>query len=206
LQLTHHLPHLFSRLTLPSDRELDQIAPSIWFLCSGVIPERFMSFSEREIRIILWFDSMSKIYPTLEPGLTLVTPHVDFRILSWLAVWSMHISLIKLIRHTASKYFSKTDRLKKSLTWTSNLAASAWWRVQFSNHRNEAQRAERAQQSRQFIRFSNTILMLETLHLWPTNPHWEFMFSLYWGADPHSIHGRLQQRQIIMECQFLGGW
>jgi hypothetical protein len=44
-----------------SDRELDQTAPSIWFLCSGVIHELFMSFSEREIRIILWFDSMKKL-------------------------------------------------------------------------------------------------------------------------------------------------
>jgi len=26
------------------------------------------------------------------------------------------------------------------------------------------------------------------------------MFSLLWGADPHSIHGLLQQRQIMMKC------
>ena len=31
----------------------------------------------------------------------------------------------------------------------------------------------------QLICFSNTILMLETLHLWPTNHPWAFMFSLY---------------------------
>jgi len=24
--------------------------------------------------------------------------------------------------------------------------------------------------------------------------------SLLWGADPHSIHGLLQQRQIMMKC------
>ncbi len=56
----------------------------------------------------------------------------------------------------------------------------------------------------QFIRFSNTILMLDTLYLWPTNPPWEFMFLLYWGAEPHSIHGQLQQHRIMMECQFFG--
>jgi hypothetical protein len=47
-----------------SDRELDQTAPSIWFLCSGVIHELFMSFSEREIRIILRFDSMKNCRAT----------------------------------------------------------------------------------------------------------------------------------------------
>ncbi len=54
-----------------SDRELDQRAPTIWFLCSGVIPELFMSISEREIRIILWFDSMKKL-SSLKCCLTLV--------------------------------------------------------------------------------------------------------------------------------------
>jgi hypothetical protein len=44
-----------------SDRELDQTAPSIRFLCSGVISELFMSFSERGIRIILRFDSIKKL-------------------------------------------------------------------------------------------------------------------------------------------------
>jgi hypothetical protein len=26
-----------------------------------------------------------------------------------------------------------------------------------------------------------------------------FVFSLLWGADPHSIHGLLQQQQIMMK-------
>ncbi len=30
------------------------------------------------------------------------------------------------------------------------------------------------------------------------------MFSLLWGADPHSIHGLLQQRQIMMKCWVSG--
>ena len=82
-----------------SDRELDQTAPSIWFLCSGFIHELFMSFSEREISIILWFDSMKKL-SSLERDST----HVfDFCMLSLLAVLSMHISLINLIRDTVHK-------------------------------------------------------------------------------------------------------
>ena len=85
-----------------SDRELDQTAPSIWFLCSGVIHELFMSFSEREIRIILWFDSMKKS-SSHKRGSTLV---FDFWILSLLAVQSMHISLINLIRDTVCKNIS----------------------------------------------------------------------------------------------------
>ncbi len=54
----------------------------------------------------------------------------------------------------------------------------------------------------QLICISNTILMLEPLHLWPTNHPWAFMFPLYWGAEPHSIHGQLQQCRIMMECRF----
>ena len=89
-----------------SDRELDQTAPSIWFLWSGVIHELFMSFSEREIRIILWFDSMKKS-SSHKRGSTLV---FDFWILSLLAVWSKHISLINLIRHTVCKNISSKPK------------------------------------------------------------------------------------------------
>jgi hypothetical protein len=32
-----------------------------------------------------------------------------------------------------------------------------------------------------------------------------FIISLLWGADPLSIHGLLQQRQIMMKCFVLGG-
>jgi hypothetical protein len=68
----------------------------------GVIHELFMSFSEREISIILLFDSMKKL-SSHNGCLTLV---FDFWILSLLAVLSMHISLINLIRHTVSKNIS----------------------------------------------------------------------------------------------------
>ena len=52
----------------------------------------------------------------------------------------------------------------------------------------------------QFIHFLNTALMVETLRLWASNYPRVFMFSLSSGDDPHSIHGRLQQHRIRMEC------
>ncbi len=55
LHPTSHSPHPFSRLKMTSDRdrELDQTAPSIWFLCSSVISELFMRLTEQEICIFL---------------------------------------------------------------------------------------------------------------------------------------------------------
>jgi hypothetical protein len=99
----------------PSDRDLDQTAPGIWFFCSGIIPELFMIFSEQEICIILWFDSINKIVSQWLPCSTLVLhvrprtpPHpLHFWILAWLAVRITHISLIDLIRHTLHQNISE---------------------------------------------------------------------------------------------------
>ena len=50
--------------------------------------------------------------------------------------------------------------------------------------------------------FLNTIMMLEMLKSFIP----ECLCFTLCRADPHSIHGRLQQRQIMVEFWVLGGW
>ena len=50
--------------------------------------------------------------------------------------------------------------------------------------------------------FLNTIMMLEMLKSFIS----ECLCFTLCRADPHSIHGRLQQRQIMVEFWVLGGW
>ena len=75
----------------------------------------------------------------------------------------------------------------------------------FSNHKIDPQSSGPMCSRCSTIRcytFQNTIMMLEMLNSFIP----ECLSFTLCRADPHSIHGQLQQRQIMVKFWVLGGW